>query len=76
MSKLGTIFRVAYNPNISDFLFKKLRESTPSMVSNDESTAQYNVDDFIKSLEGYELTEKEQEFLQELIDNNIDYIEV
>lgn len=73
---LRTIYKIAYNPNISGFFRNKLKLLAPSMVSEDGSTAQYNVEYFIQSLDGEELSIKEQAFLEELINNNIDYIEI
>lgn len=76
-SRLGIIYKVAYNPKMSDFFFNKLRlEIHPFMVSNDETTAQYSVDHFIQSLEGDEISKEEQEFLAELVTQEIDYIEI
>lgn len=72
--KLGTIYTVSYNPVISENLTKSLKEVSPSLYCED--SAMYSVGIFIETLEGRMLSLDEQDFLQQLVDNNIDYIEI
>ena len=75
----GNIFKVLYAIGfMPDTLMDKLEEGYFSMSSPYEDTKQYPVniltDDYDEEKDDYD--EDEQKFIQYLIDNDIDYIEI
>lgn len=73
---LGTIFKVCYNPNISDTFIKKIRQISPSMLSVDETSAQYSVDIIKEHIEEEFLEKADRDFISYCTNENIDYIEI
>jgi len=67
---------VEYNPPISvktQYLIKN--EITPSMISNDETSGQYDINMVSEKLEYHEL-EDDLKIIDELIEQGVDYIEI
>jgi len=69
-----TIFRVAYKPAISDRVIQYLRETyDPAMIEYDDNGVQFSIDDVIESYQDLGI---EDNILNELRKENIDYVEL
>jgi hypothetical protein len=67
---------VEYNPPLSERVQKIIRnEITPSMISNDESSGQYEIDFVREKLVDNEL-EDDIKIIDELIEQGVHYIEI
>ncbi len=70
-----TEIKIAYEPDISQILRKIIRDDvTPSMVSQDESTCQYEIGECLRVAECYEAEIATVE-IKRLIKNGFHYLE-
>lgn len=72
-------YKVNYGTPISHDLKTSIRENiSPAMVSEDDSTAQYNLEyilDVVKD-DHIEASEKDQKLLKDLLEDKVCYIEI
>lgn len=76
-NKLGSIYKVSYNPDISTYLWKDLIEKemvNPSLSSSD--TKIFSIDFLLDYLEGKEKYADDEALLKELMKLEVDYIEI
>lgn len=76
-NKLGSIYKVSYNPDISTHLWKDLIEKemvNPSLSSSD--TKIFSIDFLLDYLEGKEKYADDESLLKGLMELGVDYIEI
>lgn len=76
-NKLGSIYKISYNPDISTLLWKDLIEKemvNPSLSSSD--TKVFSIDFLLNYLEGKEKYADDESLLKGLMELGIDYIEI
>ena len=71
------IIKVAYMPELSNTSIEQIQSNvTPSMISNDESTCQYEISQVLEILKHYDSNEFDIALIEELVDLGISFIEI
>lgn len=71
------VIKVAYMPELSSESIEQIQSNvTPSMISNDESSAQYEISQVLETLKYYDSNEFDIALIEELIDLDISFIEI
>jgi len=70
-----TVFRVAYNPGLSDAVKSELSGFNPVMVNPNDYGAQFSIGDVVAAVNVVG-TENDDNILKELASEKIDYVEV